>query len=110
MRAPLPVNQAVPMEARSRYQTGLYTTFVRFLVPTTDCPGWMSGSIGLSWLSRVWSCWYSWPRVALSGVEPEVFSVELHSDRVGRCPVSKVRDRGITRHEVGEDESHHGHP
>ncbi len=43
-------------------------------------------------------------------VEPEMLSVELHRDRVGRCPVSEVRERGITRHEVGEDESHHGHP
>jgi hypothetical protein len=43
-------------------------------------------------------------------VEPEVLSIELHGNRVGRCPVSKVRDRWVTRHEVGEDESHHGDP
>jgi hypothetical protein len=43
-------------------------------------------------------------------VEPEVLSIKLHGDWVGRSPVSKVRDRGVPWHEVGEDERHHRNP
>jgi hypothetical protein len=39
-----------------------------------------------------------------------VLSVQLQRHRVGRGPVTKVRDGGVARHEVGEDESHHRHP